>query len=271
MSFMVIYVVKEGIIMGADRNITRTQVINGENTIINLMGQTQRPKVLRWPNNKAIIGYVGAGQIGNQPTDEWLYEFIGNNLEFHNFEELSESLRSKIQAQRTIDEADNHQPEPLIIHLAGFERDGDYVIPVIYYIHNHHNVVTGKLGEYYSDIRSEFICSEEFIQYIRNIPKEKIREYVDYIAKNGEAGPLGFRQGYDIHTFNAFDSVMNVAMEFLSKLHPNHHEPNGIYGWKQRLEFIIRVYEAYFQTYYEPSEQFVGGGVDLVSIEWPSS
>lgn len=66
------------------------------------LGHTQRPKVLRWPGRKAVIGYVGAAQVGGIPTDEWLYDFIGRHFEFRILRlwpRLS-GLRLKLSAER---------------------------------------------------------------------------------------------------------------------------------------------------------------------------
>ena len=122
MSILLIEVVPQGIIFGADRNITR--MVSREGQSVEYLGQSQRTKVLRWPKRKALVGYVGAGQIGEEPTDEWLYEFIGDNPNFTSIATLAESLRSQVEKQRSLDEGDG-KAKLLIIMLAGFEkRDG---------------------------------------------------------------------------------------------------------------------------------------------------
>jgi hypothetical protein len=76
MSILVVQLVAEGLLLGADRNVTIT-VREGE---VIASGQTQQPKVLKWPNREIVIGYVGRAELNEQPTYEWLYEFIGRNL-----------------------------------------------------------------------------------------------------------------------------------------------------------------------------------------------
>lgn len=78
MSVLVVQLVPEGLLFGADRNIT-TSLLRGDDVLAS--GQSLRPKVLKWPNHEIIVGYVGRATIGDDHTDEWLYDFIGRNLE----------------------------------------------------------------------------------------------------------------------------------------------------------------------------------------------
>ena len=73
MSILLVEVVPEGILFVADRNVTAFQTVGGR---IESRGQSQRRKVLRWPDRTAIVGYVGEAEIGGVPTDDWLYDFI---------------------------------------------------------------------------------------------------------------------------------------------------------------------------------------------------
>jgi len=148
MSLLLVELVPQGIIFGADRNITieRVKVRHEESqdgtTFIEERHehrcQSPRPKVLRWPQRKALIGYVGEAQINNVPTDEWLYDFIGDHLQFDSFETLAESLRRSVERQRRIDEGDN-DPAPIIIHLAGFEEREGIQVPAVWVIRNDHS------------------------------------------------------------------------------------------------------------------------------------
>jgi hypothetical protein len=54
-SILVTRLVPEGLLFAADRNITQT--LPQQSGYV-LRGQTQRPKVLKWPNRDAIIGYA---------------------------------------------------------------------------------------------------------------------------------------------------------------------------------------------------------------------
>lgn len=127
MSILLIEFLPQGIIFGADRNITHCIEKFGT-TKVEVHGQTQERKVLRWPNRKALIGYVGAAEIGGISTAEWLYDFVGDHLNFDSLESLATSLCSKVQTQRFLDEK-GASPELLNLHIAGFEEREQTVIP----------------------------------------------------------------------------------------------------------------------------------------------
>ena len=268
MSILVVQALYEGIIMGADRNITSTSVTKTADgrTIYIVKGQSQRPKVLRWPNNKALIGYVGVASMGGFPTDEWLYSFIGRNMDFHSFEELARALGQEVQAQRIIDEG-QEKAEPLIIHLAGFDKKHGMPVPVIWFIRNSYRL---DPIEGYVDIRKEYLVTEELWkkQYIGDSSPETIREY---LRGRAEAyNPHWFHQGFDLGVFNTLDAFLRASFRLLIEGHTRHSFPNTLAEWSHHLSMAILTYGAYFQSFYGPSEQYVGGGVDIVSIPWPN-
>src|SRR5687768_11029716 len=131
-SILLVQLVPQGLIFGADRNITSEAKLGDGTMMIYVSGQSQRPKVLKWPNSETIVGYVGAGRIAAEPTHEWLYGFIGRNLTFDDLGAVAALLR---------DELDNLFNTgdilgPLVIHLGGFvEIDGEWT-PRVYFVHN---------------------------------------------------------------------------------------------------------------------------------------
>jgi len=254
-------------IFGADRNVTVTRRIStasGQTTIV-IQGQGQRPKVLKWPNEKALIGYVGVAQIGRLPTDEWLYRFIGQHLDFATFEDLAESLRAEIEQQHRIDEGHN-PPEPLIVHLGGFEKREAHQVPIVWYIRNSYQLENGE----YKDIRKEFQKTEEFWQpqYFGGTPYDQIKTRLNDLAAN--YNPFWFHQGFDLGTFNTIEAFLKAAFRFLVQHHPVHKFPRTLADWEKHLKMAILTYGAYFEAFREPGEQYVGGGVDTVRLDWPA-
>lgn len=268
MSILVVQALYEGIIFGADRNITSTSVHSTPDgkTIYVVQGQSQRPKVLRWPNNNALIGYVGVGSIAGIPTDEWLYNFIGRNLTFHDFKELAHGLRDEVQAQRIIDEG-TEKAEGLIIHLGGFEEREGIQVPIIWFITNCHRL-DPIIG--YTDIKKDFGVSEELWkkEYIGDATPQNIRAYLKERAES--YNPFWFHQGFDLGIFNTLDYFLRQSFRLLIENHPNHSFPKTLGEWGRHLSMSILTYGAYFQSFYGPSEQYVGGGVDIVSLSWPN-
>lgn len=267
MSILVVQLLYEGIIFGADRNVTQTSIYETEDgkTVHMVKGQSQRPKVLRWPNDKALIGYVGAATIGKMSTDNWLYNFIGRNLNFKRFDGLSNTLRNEVQSQRIIDEGDE-EAEGLIIHLAGFEERDKRKVPVVWYITNCHKL---DPKEGYTDITKEFGVTEELWQpkYIRKSTPYTIRDYFRRRAKKYE--PFWFHQGFDLGVFNTLDYFLRRSFRILID-HKIRKFPATLEEWSEYLSMSILTYGAYFQSFFSPGEQYVGGGVDIVSLPWPS-
>ena len=98
MSVLTVLAVPTGILFGADRNVSiRIQHDAGRGLRVERVGQVQRPKVLKWPNREAIIGYFGFAQIARQPTDRWLYDFIGRNLNYRDLGEVATALAADLQ------------------------------------------------------------------------------------------------------------------------------------------------------------------------------
>jgi hypothetical protein len=266
MSILVVEVLPHGIIFGADRNVTtRTARSDARGRFIEVIyGQSQRPKVLRWPNRKALVGYVGVATVAGMPTDEWLYEYIGENLDFPSLEELAHDLSDRIQKQRSIDEG-QRGPEPLVLHLAGFEERLAQQVPAVWYIRNPHRLEDGR----YTDIRKEFLCTEEFW---RNLPRTSPSEIKDILDKRARRfQPFWFHQGLDLGTFNTLEIVLRKAFEVLCQSHPDHSFPSTLGEWEQHLKMAILTYGAYYQAFKGPGEQYVGGGADTVSLTWPEA
>jgi hypothetical protein len=268
MSILVVQALYEGLIFGADRNVTATSIKKTDDgkVVYVLRGQSQRQKVLRWPNYRAIIGYVGAATLRGIPTDEWIYDFIGRNLNFSDFKELAHHLRDEVQTQRIIDEEDS-KAEPLIIHLAGFEEREHIQVPVIWFITNSHRLDPNGV---YADIKKEFGVSEELWQerYILDSTPHTIR---DFLGKRAKAyNPHWFHQGVDLVAFNTFDHFLRQSFRSLIESGLNRPFPTTLDEWGKHLSMSILTYGAYFQSFYDPSAQYVGGGVDIVSLPWPS-
>ena len=114
MSILVIEVTSDGIIFGGDRNVTTT---HADKTTTQ---EKQTEKVLKWSNDKALIGFVGNGRIDNKSTTEWINEFINKNLDFSSLKEVADKLCSEVQAQRKIDEGQEAKARGMIIHIGGF-------------------------------------------------------------------------------------------------------------------------------------------------------
>ncbi len=84
-------------------------------------------------------------------------------------------------------------------------------------------------------------------------------------------GLFSFRQGFDLAAFNAIDQALRAAMLAIVHTHPlqPHPFPTSLDEWAKHLRMAVLGYGAYFGAFYEPYEQYVGGGADVVSAPWP--
>jgi hypothetical protein len=259
-SILVVQLVPEGLLFGADRNVT-VEVPQGS---VVASGQSPRPKVHRWPNREVVIGYVGRAEIAGQPTDEWLYSFIGHNVH-RDLEELPHELNGALVRDLGSRVGDSE----LVIHLGGFVADRGQWKPQVWYIRNTRGM--DELGRPL-EIVGEFDVSEELEQPQYPFHGKTGSEMRDVARARAEAwNPFWFHQGRDLGTFNTLDAVLRFGMRALVETHPGrpHRFPDTLSEWSKHLKMAILGYGAYFAAFYEPFKQYVGGGADVVSAGWP--
>jgi hypothetical protein len=253
-SIMVVQLVPEGLLFGADRNIT-TSLRRGNDVLAT--GQSLRPKVLKWPNHEIVVGYVGRATIGDEHTDEWLYDFIGRNLH-SDLQQLAHDLKDRLEFDLSGTVAD----APMVLHLGGFVEDAGQWKPQVWYIRNSEAP--------YRNIKAEFDVSEEIPKYFSGKTGDQIQ--VDVEQRAQALQPFWFHQGYDLETFNTLDGALREGMRAIVQTHPDrpHPHPDSLFfrdslrEWSNHLRMAILTYGAYFEAFYEPFQQFVGGGADVV-------
>ena len=119
----------------------------------------------------------------------------------------------------------------------------------------------------YTDIVGEFDVSDEIPKYFSGMTGDQIRANVEQRAKNWE--PFWFHQGHDLATFNMLDQVLRAGMRPIIQNHPDHQFPDSLQEWSKHLKMAILTYGAYFEAFYLPFNQYVGGGADVVWAKWP--
>ena len=123
------------------------------------------------------------------------------------------------------------------------------------------------------NVTNEFDVSEELSTPGRFIGMtgNEIREHVRAMADRGD--PFWFHQGYDLGTFNILDAAMRAGMRTIIDHHQHawrlHRPPDTLEEWERHLRMSVLVYGAYFEAFYAPYEQYVGGGADVVWAGWP--
>jgi hypothetical protein len=142
------------------------------------------------------------GRDTGEHTDEWLYDFIGRNLDT-DLPQLAQELKSKLE----FDLRGQIDAEPMLLHLGGFVEDAGQWKPHVWYIRN----ATAPTG--YQDIKDEFDVSEEIQTYFRGQTGDEIQAQVDQLAHNWR--PFWFHQGYDLNTFNTLEHVLRLGMRVI--------------------------------------------------------
>jgi hypothetical protein len=197
------------------------------------------------------------------PTDEWLYAFIGRNLDFPEFAVLAKALTDDLNAASNAGEIGS----VLVIHLGGFEKWGDEWTPQVWYIHNSAGLTDD--GAYLLGVG--FVFSEELGKpgYFDGRTGNAIHVEVTQMVRNWN--PFSFRQGYDLGAFNTLDATIRMAMRAIVESHPRrlHPFPEDLGEWSKHVRMAVYGYGAYFAAFFEPFEQYVGGGADVVSVPWP--
>lgn len=256
MSILVIEVLSEGMIFGADRNIT-TEYLDGSTA-----QELTKPKVFKWPKDNILIGFVGAATVKGQPVEKWLDTLTEEFQHKTSLEEIARGLTTRIQAQRAKDEGIN-PAEPMIIHIGGFEKKDGFWLPYVWFIRNTHGF--GQFG--YLDFRKEFSCSEEFWNYFKDVDPSEIRKVLKVQAK--QFMPFWFHQGIDLFTFNVLESAIKSSFKLLCERHPDHDIPKTLEEWSKHVRMQVLMYGAYFDAFHPVGERYVGGGADVIFTPWP--
>jgi len=256
MSILVVEILSEGLIFGADRNITST-FPNGSTS-----QKCKQPKVLRWPDENHLFGFVGAAKMGGKPMHEWLDSLPKEFKTKSSLKDLANHLNIKVQEQRSKDDKDG-TPQPLIIHVGGFEKKDGYWIPQVWHIRNVY-----KLGQFgYLDFRKEFYCDDQFAEHFKGVHSSEMRKVLKVKAK--QLQPFWFHQGIDLFAFNVLQDAIKSSFKLLCENHPDHDIPRTLDEWEKHVRMQVLMYGAYYEAFHKEGQRYVGGGVDIVSIPWP--
>lgn len=174
--------------------------------------------------------------------------------------EVAHALRDDLNAARARKEI----YDELVLHLGAFEEKEDDWRPQIWFIHNTEGFDPAS-GVY--DVGDVFTAEEQIdvAPYFPGQPTSAIREHVANKI-------FQFQQGNDLGSFGVVDEAARAAMDYIQKHHSHSPipEPTTLKHWEERVRFSILTYGAFFSAFYEPYEQYVGGGADTIAIPWPT-
>lgn len=252
----------EGIVFVADKNATITSSTAGG---IKQYVEPTFTKVLSWPRSKALIGFVGLGELAGLPLDEWLRVFIAGTREFTSIDMLAEQLRDQIQNDINKDYPSNVDCRDLllIVHIGGFAVRNRISVPVMYYIYNHKGL--DERGNYRESTRN-FQISEEFKnnfnqwQPSSNYPND-VRNCIEDLSNRNNF--IWYNNGAYIGAFNVFKSFIWQSLKEIKQAGFMAHE-SGIFARIAFCKMAVEVFSAYFTHHHIPEDRIVGGGIDVV-------
>jgi len=264
MSVLVVNIIPEGIILGADR------LLRWGPDLENRFGFAEGFKILRWPNRRALVGFVGMADLGRRSernsTFEWLTDFIGSHHDFDTLESLAAVLCNDIQTQFDNDGWSGDDGDLLVLELAGFGATAEgQRIPEVWHIANAHGIDT-TTGTY-TNIDSNFGFSEEFLQHIPLEGRTTIREVL-------AAQPFWIHQTGDFALFNDlcgrldqfFDRRLEIAGIVPTELNAQY---DRLLDFESRVRMKVLSYGAFNDAFETPVTRTVGGGADVLMLEWP--
>jgi len=257
----------EGIVFVADKNATITRISSRRKHV-----EPTATKVLSWPFQKAIVGFVGLGRLAGRLTmDQWMRIFIAETREFDDIDQVARKLRDRIQ-----EDFDKDYPafadigdNLLVIHFGGFATRGGVQTPVMYHIWNHGEIhlQTGR----YPPAERSFKISEDIKRDFGSQSKANdypagVRDWLESKITCGEY--QWYNNGANLGAFNTFKRVIWHSLRVLQDV-GFAPRPSGLGQQIAFCKMAVEVFGSFFTHYYSPEERAVGGGVDVVYIPWP--
>lgn len=256
----------EGIVFAADKNATITYIPSGTKQV-----EPTATKVLSWPFQRAIVGFVGLGRLaGGLAMDEWMRIFIAETRELKDIDAVAYKLRERIQEDfdRDYSQSTDTRDKHLVIHLGGFAARGGIQTPVMYHIWNHGDIhpMTG-----YPPADRTFTISEDIERDFKAQTKSNnypagVRDWLKNKIETGEYH--WYNNGANLAAFNTFKHVIWRSLKTLQGVG---FAPSSA-GLDEGISFCkmaVEVFASFFTHYFPPEERAVGGGVDVAYIPWP--
>lgn len=257
MSIFVSEIVPEGIVFAADKNITWSY--RDENGAVVADVQDLGSKILRWPKHKALLGYVGRAELAGRTMYDWLYDFMGDHIDFSEPAVVANDLRDRLQA-----EIGGEGMPDSVVQFATFARRDSHIVPEFWHITN----IPGLDRNGYRPAEAEFYASERLlgVHLAGHVSPATVK---DFLRRQADAfQPFWFHQGLEFASFNVMVDAMREAFRFLQsqgRLRP----PSTLRDWESHCRMWVLTYGAYFDAFSEPGRRYVGGGADVLSIPWP--
>jgi hypothetical protein len=253
MSAILIRILADGIIFGADRNLTVNNIADGTRTTT---------KVCKSEDGNVLIGSIGAASMGGQDSLHEIAKLV-NTHQGKPLSQIATEVQSGVFQQRLQD--DKESPRAQIVNLAGFEERDGVMLPENWYISNCYELT---VDGHYADIRGEFGCSPEIKikSEERKVAASELRNRLRTLQN--ALRPFGFQHSINLAKFNILDQYARATVDSLMKI-DSALVPTSLDDWGKQVGLSLRLFEAYYRTFESPTQQFVGGGADVELLLWP--
>jgi hypothetical protein len=250
MSLLIANVVPEGLIFAADRNLS-----SNEGYVI----ETAR-KLIRWSDPPLLIGYVGEARVKGEPMHDWLHGF----LEQHATDDLHHLAHRLADALEAEFKGLPKSERGTILHVGAFEDTSSGPLPAMWYIRDAEIQLDGSVRHLDRFTpRDELKRDADGPAYFGDARGEEIR---NQLRLSGSPVPwAGFRQSFDLAVFGQLDAHLwafagaltagGVAREM------QHARPRTLEEWVPFMRFSVLGFAAYFDAFYPPGKQLVGGAL----------
>lgn len=251
MTLIVTQISKHGIIHASDSNLSKESGMT--------VGTGK--KCFAIPKLNAGLTVAGSFGVGSRRMDNWMDDFILKSTSL-NLENFAEELRSSLEKEMT-----DVQKSGSLIHIAGYVKNGEKYHPEFWFVRNIYKL-DNKTGEY-SDVRKEFIKSEDFWTRDNVIANENLFNKFQSDDSMYQLYINGFspgRIGYFI--------VQNYLTQFFSNLWSNKEwkfrAPKNIDEAKLLVENYMTIINTNFILSDYPG-QIIGGGIQTEILKQPNN
>lgn len=249
MTLIVTQISKHGIIHASDSNLSDS---NGKTVDIG-------KKCFAIPKLNGGLTIAGSFGVGTLRMDKWMDDFISKSSS-NSLENFAEELRSSLEKEMT-----SEQKSGSLIHISGYVKNGEKFHPEFWFVRNiyHLDLNTGE----YSDVRKEFIKSEDFWSIDNLNGNGNLFNKFQYHDEMYRLYINGFspgRIGYNV--------VQHQLIQFFSNLWSNKN-------WKFRApknineaKLLVENYMALINTIFILSDypgQIIGGDIQTEIIKQP--
>lgn len=259
MSIFVGEVYPQGIVFGADKNLT--YIFRDRDGREVGSAQDLGSKVLRWPKSKGLLGFVGRATVGGQSMHDWLHDFMGDHIGFTDPADVAYDMRDRLQHEL----GDSSET---IVQFAAYARREGCIIPEFWHITNVHGLAPDGSG--YLHASDKFEASERLLGvHLRDEGITSPKQVREHLGRRSEQfAPFWFHQGLELRVFNTICEATRQAFLGLQQAKLL-ERPSTLREWAQYVRFWVLTYGAYLDSFGGPGQRYVGGGADVHSIPWP--